>query len=153
MRSCGLYARPTDQRAENFVNTMLHLASSRSTLRVVSDQRCTPSYVPHVARAVLFLAGVTRSEPAPWGIYHVTNRGSTTWLDFAAEIFRQAGMEVTLQPITTAQYGAAAPRPAYSVLDTAAYHQLRGPVMPDWKAALAEYFAEWKSTPPPECSD
>lgn len=144
VRTCGLYARPTDERAGNFVKTMLRLGSDRTELPVVSDQHCTPSYVPHVARAVLFLAGVTRPEPAPWGIYHVTNRGATTWYEFAAELFRQSGMEVSLRPITTAEYGAAAPRPAYSVLDTTAYHDLGGPAMPDWKTALAEYLAEWK---------
>ena len=74
----------------------------------------------------------------------MTNTGQTTWFDFAAEIFRQAGMEVALRPITTAEYGAPASRPSYSVLDTTAYHRLGGPAMPDWKAALAEYFAEWK---------
>ena len=82
--------------------------------------------------------------PAPWGIYHVTNTGQTTWREMAVEIFRLAGMNVTVQPITTAEYGAPAARPSYSVLDTAAYHRLGGPPMPDWKAALTEYFAEWK---------
>jgi dTDP-4-dehydrorhamnose reductase len=53
-------------------------------------------------------------------------------------------MDVPLQPITTAEYAAAAPRPAYSVLDTSAYHRLGGPAMPEWHAALAEYFAEQK---------
>lgn len=144
VRTCGLYARPTDRRAKHFVGTMLRLGSAGTELRVVCDQRCTPSYVPHVARAVLFLAGVTGPEPAPWGIYHVTNRGATTWYEFAEEIFRQAGMDVSLRPIGSAEYSAAAPRPAYSVLDTAAYDRLGGPAMPDWKAALAEYIAEWK---------
>ncbi len=102
-----------------------------------------------VDRAVLFLAGMTRPEPAHWGIYHVTNRGSTTWFDFAAEIFRQADMGVTLEPITTAEYGAAASRPAYSVLDTAAYDRLGGPAMPEWEAAVGEYLAERESAAPP----
>lgn len=139
VRTCGLYARPSDERAGNFVKTMLRLGRSGRPVRVVADQHCTPSYVPHVARAVLFLLGPVR---VPWGIYHVTNRGQTTWYDFAAEIFRLAGMSVPLQPITTAEYGAAAPRPAYSVLDTSTYHRLGGPAMPEWQAALAEYFAE-----------
>lgn len=150
VRTCGLYARPSDRRANHFVKTMLRLGRSRSELKVVADQHCTPSYVPHVARAVLFLArffgemGATAPQPAPWGIYHVVNRGATTWHEFAGEIFRQAGMEITLHPISTAEYGAAAPRPAYSVLDTTAYHRLGGPAMPDWKTALAEYMAQWK---------
>jgi dTDP-4-dehydrorhamnose reductase len=74
----------------------------------------------------------------------VTNSGATTWYEFACEIVRQAGIEARVEPITSAEYGAAAPRPRYSVLDTTAYHRLGGPPMPDWKSALAEYFAEWK---------
>jgi len=144
VRTCGLYSRPADQRAGNFVKTMLRLGKARKELRVVADQHCTPSYVPHVARAILFLLGVPRGAPAWWGIYHVVNRGATTWYEFAAEIFRQAGMDVSLQPISTAEYGAAAPRPAYSVLDTTKYHALGGPAMPDWRTALAEYISQWK---------
>ena len=74
----------------------------------------------------------------------MTNTGEATWREFAAEIFRLAGMKVAVRPITTAEYGAPAARPSYSVLDTSAYHRLGGPAMPDWKAALAEYFAEWR---------
>lgn len=80
----------------------------------------------------------------PWGIYHVTNSGATTWYDFAVEIFKQAGMDVKITAITTAEYGAPAARPAYSVLDTSAYQRLGGPPLPDWKNALEEYFDEWK---------
>jgi len=142
VRTCGLYARPSDEKAKNFLKTVLRFGRSRPELKIVADQHCTPSYVPHVARAVLALLGVTRPEPAPWGIYHVTNRGQTTWYEFAVEAFRLAGMETSLAPISTAEYGAAAPRPAYSVLDTTAYHRLGGPAMPDWKQALREYFDE-----------
>ena len=145
VRTCGLYARPSHQQANNFVKTMLRLGSSRGELRIVADQQCTPSYVPHVARAILFLAGVTASQPAPWGVYHVVNRGATTWHDFAMEIFRQAGMAVRLIPITTEEYGAAAPRPAYSVLGTAKYRALGGPEMPAWQTGLADYFSEWRT--------
>jgi dTDP-4-dehydrorhamnose reductase len=144
VRTCGLYARPGDQRAQSFLSTMLRLGGQGGNVGVVSDQCCTPSYVPHVARAILFLVGATAPRPAPWGIYHVTNGGSATWYEFAAELFRQAGVEVVLRPITTAEYGAAAPRPSYSVLDTTAYQRLGGPPLPDWKAALAEYFGEHK---------
>jgi dTDP-4-dehydrorhamnose reductase len=144
VRTCGLYARPSHQQAANFVKTMLRLGAGGGELRIVADQQCTPTYVPHLARAILFLAGVADGRPAPWGVYHVVNRGATTWHDFAAEIFRLAGMAVRLVPITAAEYGSAAPRPAYSVLDTAKYHALGGPEMPTWQAALAEYFAEWR---------
>jgi len=141
VRTCGLYARASDRRAANFVKTMLRLGATKPRLSIVADQHCTPTYVPHLAGAILFLLGVDGVH-APWGAYHVTNTGETTWRDFAAEIFRLANLQVEIQPITTAEYGAPAPRPSYSVLDTAAYHDLGGPPMPDWKAALAEYFAE-----------
>jgi dTDP-4-dehydrorhamnose reductase len=163
VRTCGLYARPSDPRATNFVRTMLRLGATRPELRIVDDQHCTPTYVPHLARAIMFLAGMTTGSdqgdspifadtkigtvpgrPAPWGIYHVTNSGQTTWYDFAVEIFRQAGMQVAVRPITTAEYGAPAARPRYSVLDTTKYHELSGPPMPDWKAALGEYLAAWR---------
>ncbi|MGD0383627.1 MAG: NAD(P)-dependent oxidoreductase [Thermoguttaceae bacterium] len=145
VRTCGLYARASDGRANNFVKIMLRLGSKQAEIRVVADQHCTPSYVPHVARAVLFLVGFTNAAPAPWGIYHVTNSGETTWYDFAVEIFKQADLNVSVKPITTAEYGAPAARPCYSVLDTGAYHLLGGPAMPDWKIALEEYFIEWKA--------
>jgi dTDP-4-dehydrorhamnose reductase len=144
VRTCGLYARPSDNRAKSFVKTMLRLAADQSEVRVVADQHCTPSYVPHVARAVLFLAGLNGPGPAPWGIYHITNTGATTWYNFAVEIFKLAGVDVGIKPITTAEYGAPAPRPSYSVLDTGRYHRLGGPAMPDWQRALAEYFSEWR---------
>lgn len=144
VRTCGLYARPGHRQAQNFVKTILRLARERDRLRVVADQHCTPSYVPHVARAILFLAGVDQPAAAPWGIYHVTNRGATTWHELACEIVRLAGLgqKVVVEPITTAEFAAPAPRPAYSVLDTTVYHRLGGPAMPDWNAAIAEYFEE-----------
>jgi dTDP-4-dehydrorhamnose reductase len=164
VRTCGLYARPSHPKAQNFVTTILRLAESRPVLRVVDDQQCTPSYVPHVARAILFLLGREKGDsphlperpegcsaqmgtvpffpPAPGGIYHVTNTGAATWCEFARQIVRLAGLGVAVEPITTEEFAAAAPRPAYSVLDTMAYHRLGGPPMPDWKTALAEYFAE-----------
>jgi dTDP-4-dehydrorhamnose reductase len=135
VRTCGLYGRLAPHAKQgNFVETMLRLGRERGQVRVVDDQRCTPSYVPHVARAILFLLGTEA-----YGTYHATNTDSTTWYDFAAEIFRLAGMDVRMDRITTAEFAAAAPRPAYSVLDTAKYHSLGGPRMPDWHEGLREY--------------
>jgi dTDP-4-dehydrorhamnose reductase len=137
VRTCGLYGRGGPRSGGNFVETMLRLGGRRRLVRVVCDQRCTPSYAPHVGRAIRFLLGTDA-----YGTYHVVNSGETTWHGMAAEIFRQARVEVELEAITTSEYGAAAPRPAYSVLDTAEYHLLPGrPAMPAWQDALAEYLA------------
>ena len=65
VRTCGLYARPSDPRAVNFVRTMLRLGQSRPELRVVADQRCTPTYVPHLARAIAFLLGAATGRRPP----------------------------------------------------------------------------------------
>jgi len=143
VRTCGLYGRPGPRSPGNFVETMLRLAAAGKPLRVVDDQRCTPSYVPHVARAAVFLLNAKAR-----GIYHAVNSGETTWYRFAAEVFRLVGQEVRMEAITTADYGAPAPRPAYSVLDTGKYHSLAGcPAMPPWQAALAEYVAVRRAAP------
>jgi len=137
LRTCGLYGRAGPRSRGNFVETLLRLAAEGKRLRVVRDQHCTPSYVPHVARAVRFLVGTEA-----FGTYHVVNAGETTWYEFAVGVFRRARLDVRPEPITTAEYGAAAPRPGYSVLDTSKYHGLRGaPPMPRWEEALAEYLA------------
>jgi len=140
VRTCGLYGQPGRPEARpHFVATMLRLARAGKSLKVVNDQHCTPSYVPDVARAIRFLTEGAIAGKATAGVYHVTNRGATTWHDFAAEIFRLKGLDVSLTPISTAEYAAPAPRPRYSVLDTAKYHSLAGPEMPTWQAALAAY--------------
>jgi dTDP-4-dehydrorhamnose reductase len=143
VRTCGLYGGgPT---RVSFVEKMLQLAQTRKQLRIVNDQRCTPSLVDDVAAAIEFLLDQQAS-----GIYHVVNAGDVTWIDFAAEIFRLAGIEMELESITTAQFGAPAARPSYSVLDTAKYRELeercfRGakgdyvPTLRTWQAALADY--------------
>ena len=134
VRSCGLYGR--SPRGDNFVETMLRLGAEKGRVRVVDDQTCSPTYVRHLARAIRFLLGV-----AAYGTYHVVNSGAAAWCEFAVEIFRQAKMPVRVEPITTQEYGALAPRPRYSVLSTAKYAALNGPELPPWPAALQEYLA------------
>jgi len=132
VRTCGLYGGASG--SASFVTTMLRFAARQSVLRVVDDQRCCPSDVRDVARAILFLLGQSQ-----YGTYHIVNTGSVTWHGFAAELFRLARIDVQLDAITSAQYGAAAARPAYSVLDTAKYQGLGGPRLPSWQDALADY--------------
>jgi dTDP-4-dehydrorhamnose reductase len=142
VRTCGLYGPRTKPSQTNFVDTILRLARQRDRLRIVDDQHCTPSSVQDVAAATIFLA-ISRNL----GIYHVVNAGSTTWYHFACEAFRLAGITVPIEPITTAQYGAAAGRPAYSVLDVRKYDLTGGPRSPSWQAALEEYLRRVENIP------
>ena len=121
----------------NFVETMLRVAGQGKPLKVVNDQRCTPSYTADVADAV---AALVRADAS--GLYHVTNAGSCTWYEFAAEIFRRAGVAAELSPITSEQFGAPARRPPYSVLSNAKLAAAGIPTPRPWPEALGVYLAE-----------
>lgn len=146
VRTCGLYGRrsvpdtqsvrDTSSAKGNFVETMLTLAAERDELQVVNDQICTPTSAADVARAIAALI-----ETDAYGLYHATNTGSTSWFDFARDIFRFAEVEVRVKPISSAQFGAKARRPAYSVLDCGKLTNLRGEALPAWQEALAAYLA------------
>ena len=139
LRTCGLYGKPGENTPGNFVETMKRLGASGNPLKIVADQHCTPTYIPHLVSATLYLL-----EHRQWGLYHVVNSGETTWYDFAMEIFRLEGLAAHADPITTAQWNAPAPRPLYSVLDTSKYHATGAPVMPTWQDALVEYLGKAK---------
>lgn len=144
VRTCGLYSLAADGpvRGRNFVDTMLILAETHKTLKIVDDQRCTPSYVPHLARAMIRLL-----DTGPFGTYHVTNLDSATWLEFAAQLFQLAGIEMSLVPITTAEYGAPAPRAGYSVLDTSKFQSLDAVDLPPWQDGLRDYLTALRLLP------
>lgn len=123
----------------NFINTMLRLGQSHTTLRVVNDQVGTPTYTLDLARLL-----VDMIETEKYGIYHATNEGGyISWYDFACEIFRQAGLPVTVQPVTTAEYGqSAAVRPFNSRLDKTKLRTGGFVPLPDWRDALGRYLRE-----------
>jgi dTDP-4-dehydrorhamnose reductase len=136
VRTCGLYgplARPSQR---NFVETILRLAGQRDRLRVVNDQVCSPSYVRDVVRAIRFL--ITESH---FGLFHVVNDGVATWYEFAREILQLSNIMRPIEPISTAEFGAAAPRPAYSVLSVQRFCSIGGDRLPHWRRALSDYLA------------
>lgn len=133
VRTSGLYGKALGTKG-NFVETMLRLGPERGEVRVVSDQHCTPTSAADLAQALRALISTEA-----WGLYHGTNTGATTWYDFAREIFRQAGMAVQVHPITTAEFGARARRPGYSILSTERLTQTIGFHFPPWQEALARY--------------
>jgi dTDP-4-dehydrorhamnose reductase len=122
VRSSWLFG-PTSR---NFVRTMLRLGAERDDVAVVDDQRGSPTYVGHLADAV---EQITR---LPYGVYHVAAAGDCTWADFAEAIFEEAGLSTRVRRITTAEFGARAARPAYSVLRS----EKGAPELPHWRDGL-----------------
>ena len=137
VRTCGLYSAGESGpvRGRNFADTMLVLARDRPEVRVVADQFCTPSYVPHVAAAIVALL-----EDGTPGTYHATNAGGTCWHEFATELFHQAGLPTTVTAITSQEYPSPVARPPYSILDTAKLAG-RGITLPDWRQGITDYLA------------
>jgi dTDP-4-dehydrorhamnose reductase len=138
VRTCGLYGVwGSGGKGGNFVEAMLRLAGQGKPLRVVADQSCTPTYTTELASATASLATTGR-----YGLYHVTNSGSCSWYEFAQAIFERAGIKADLAPITSREFGAAARRPAFSVLSTSAYHSLGLSPLRPWPEALTAYLGE-----------
>ncbi|MBX9624259.1 MAG: dTDP-4-dehydrorhamnose reductase [Gemmataceae bacterium] len=143
VRTCGLYGVwGSGGKGGNFVETMLRVAGQGKPLRVVHDQRCTPTYTADLADAI---AGLIRAGAS--GLVHVTSGGDCSWYEFAAEIFRQAGVAADLTPITSGEFGAAARRPGYSVLSNARLVAAGVPAPRPWPEALAAYLAERRNKP------
>jgi dTDP-4-dehydrorhamnose reductase len=114
----------------HFVDTMLRLGEKQREVRVVSDQHGSPTYAPDLARAIFTLI----NDEAPFGTYHLTNSGLTTWAEFAKEIFREAGMDASVMPISSAEYPSKVRRPAWSVLKNT-----KRPPLRHWRDALSDY--------------
>ncbi len=129
------------KNGKNFIKTMLALSEKYDTLRVVCDQIGTPTYTLDLSRLLVDMA-----ETEKYGYYHATNEGGyISWYDFACEIFRQAGKDMTVQPVTTAEYGLSkAARPFNSLLDKQKLVQNGFSPLPDWQDALARYLKEIK---------
>lgn len=117
----------------NFVATMLRLAASRDSLRVVDDQRGCPTVAADLAEASL-----RALEVGAGGLLHLTNQGETTWYGLARRAVELAGLDPSrLSPCTTDDYPVPAPRPAYSVLRSERIEQLSIPQLPRWEESMA----------------
>lgn len=137
VRTCGLYGHRAARGKGNFVETMLRLGRERSELKIVADQRCTPTSTTDLAAALVRLVATDQ-----WGVYHATNSGDCSWFEFATEIFRLANLPVHAIPITAAEFGAKARRPDDSVLDGSKLQNLLGSPLPDWRDALNRYLRD-----------
>ena len=119
----------------NFVKTMARLAAERDTVTVVDDQSGQPTWTVDLADAIVRLV----MSDAPFGTYHGTSSGETTWFGFARAIFSGLGLDpARVTPTTTDAFPRPAPRPAYSVLGHEAWHRVGLPALPPWRDSLAK---------------
>lgn len=123
----------------NFIKTMLNVGKRFPELRVVNDQIGTPTYTLDLARLLVDMV-----ETEKYGYYHATNEGGyISWYDFACEIFRQAGYDTKVKPVTTEEYGLSkAARPFNSRLDKSKLVEQGFAPLPTWQDALGRYLKE-----------
>ena len=123
----------------NFIKTMLNIGKKYDELTVVNDQIGTPTYTFDLARLL-----VDMIETKKYGYYHATNEGGyISWYDFACEIFKQAGYNTKVKPVTTEEYGISkAKRPFNSRLDKSKLIENGFKPLPTWQDALSRYLKE-----------
>jgi dTDP-4-dehydrorhamnose reductase len=118
----------------NFARTMLRLAASHDTVKVVTDQLGQPTWTADLARQIVELL----DADAPPGVYHATNAGEASWFEFTKEIFLVAGLDpARVLPTTSADFVRPAPRPDYSVLAHNTWSRAGLSPMRNWRAALS----------------
>ena len=124
---------------KNFIKTMLNVGKTHDTVRVVKDQIGTPTYTYDLARLL-----VDMIETDKYGYYHATNEGGyISWYDFTCEIYRQAGYDTKVIPVTTEEYGLSkAARPFNSRLDKSKLVKNGFTPLPTWQDALSRYLKE-----------
>ena len=129
----------------NFVKTMTKLGSTRDEINVVSDQHGSPTYAKDLTEIIYEAI----KNKIPYGVYHATNQGYTTWYDFTKEILKQQGIECKVNPVTTDEYIkmmniTQAKRPFNSQLSKNKLLQ-EGIKVPEWKDGLRRYLKEENS--------
>ena len=128
---------------KNFVRTMLKFGKEKEELKVVCDQHGSPTYAVDLAD-IIYQA---LEKKIPYGIYHTTNLGFTTWYEFTKKIYEMAGISCRVKPVTSEEYarefGSAAKRPANSMLSKEKILDAGIPV-PSWEDALERYLKEEK---------
>jgi dTDP-4-dehydrorhamnose reductase len=146
IRTAWLYGK----HGNNFVHTMLRLMNERDEIKVVDDQRGSPTWTFDLAVAILaFIKAASSGKNIPFGIYHFTNEGNITWFDFAREIYRQGrengriAKDCLVKPCTSAEYPAKVKRPEYSVLDKSKIKAALGMEIPAWDASLKDFLKSY----------
>ena len=130
---------------KNFVYTMIRAMNTHDAVKVVNDQKGTPTFAGDLAKVIL---QIIDDKTVPYGTYHVTDLGEITWWDFTNEIKKQGieagwisekGKNCVVNPCTTDEYPTPAKRPAYSVLSKDKIQKTLGIKLPDWKESLSKF--------------
>lgn len=119
---------------KNFVRTMLNLGKEKEELNVVMDQHGSPTYAVDLASII----HQAIEKQIPYGIYHATNQGYTTWYEFTKEIFKKAGINCKVNPVTSEEFASAAKRPKNSKLSKQKLLDA-GVEIPSYEDALDRY--------------
>lgn len=119
---------------KSFADTMLRLGKSQSSVRVVADQFGAPTYTCDLAR---LMADMIETER--YGVYHAAGAGACSFADWAEAIMCMAGLNCTVERITTREYAAAARRPHNSRLSMQQLKAARFDPLPDWQSSLARF--------------
>ena len=122
---------------KNFIKTMLRLGKERGAVSVVDDQVGSPTYTYDLARLLVDMIQTDR-----YGRYHATNEGLCSWYEFAKEIFRQAGMDVPVTPVSSDAFPAKATRPSNSRLNKDKLSENGFERLPAWQDALGRFLKE-----------
>ncbi len=137
IRTSWLYS----QFGNNFMKTMLRLASERDSLSIVSDQIGTPTNAVDLAKVIItiLLSNNENTVHNKFGIYHFSNEGSCSWFDFAKKIFEVNKIAINLNPIPTSSFPTPAKRPKYSVLDKTKIKNNFGLAIKKWEDSLEPF--------------
>lgn len=119
---------------DNFVKTMLNLSKTNKPLKIVNDQRGTPTSTVDLGKVIIKLI-----EDKNYGLFHCTCKGECTWYEFTKEIFRLKGITTEVSLCNTYESPTPAKRPEYSVLRNYMLELTTGDITRDWKEAIAEY--------------
>jgi len=137
VRSSGLYGLAgSSGKGGNFVETIIRLAKQGKPLNIVQDQTLTPTFTKDLSAAIAELI-----DKGDFGTYHITNSGECSWFLFAKAILDITGLKTELTPTTTAEYGAKAKRPAYSVLSNKKIEEIGISLLRSWEEALENYLS------------
>ena len=137
VRSSGLYGRHgSASKGGNFVQRMINRARDQGGLKMVADQRLTPTYTADLAEAL-----ITAVENDGSGLLHVTNSGSCSWHEFTLAIMEIAGIDVPVEPVQTVRPAGGADRPLNGVLSSERALESGVASLRSWRAALEDYMA------------